>query len=405
MISEKLRALLYIVISCSLALSGGACRSRGQSALTEVQPGPETRVSLAQFGLPADYRRFDDDDCTSHVIGYRFVVWLPQDLVAVGFNTSPSCRAHSVERVSGGLARIMVFDTKGNLKARRDISYDADGGDELVAPGEAGQGPGGTLLFRIEEAGSSKSGVLLLDGNLKDVVRIVRFLERADFFTHALSFQDGFTWTGPRTYDLLDGRQAGKTREVTRDWPAGTMDREVGSYGDAFMSCKQELKPGQWVDTNIVYGGAHRRCVLNVVGVHGDAWSAPLQDDQVAEIVGVRADGKAVGIVRAPKAADRLLMWQSSGAATALPWYPRGYDTKLVGAADGMGRYLGKGEICENDCQRSVTRWMIFDPNEQKPLVDRTTHENSPMALSLDGLHYASFEAGELRIYSLAGRN
>jgi hypothetical protein len=48
---------------------------------------------------------------------------------------------------------------------------------------------------------------------------------------------------------------------------------------------------------------------------------------------------------------------------------------------------------------------MIFDAKEQKALVDRTTRENSPMALSLDGLHYASFEAGELRIYSLAGGN
>jgi hypothetical protein len=183
------------------------------------------------------------------------------------------------------------------------------------------------------------------------------------------------------------------------------MDREVGTYGDAFMSCKQELRPGQWVDTNIVYSGAHRRCTLNVIGVHGDAWSASLRDDQVAEIVGVKADGSAVGIVRAPKVPDRLMVWQSSGSMASLPWFPGGYDTKLVGAADGMERYLGRGEFCENDCERGGTRWMIFDAKEQKALVDRTTRENSPMALSRDGLHYASFEAGELRIYSLAGRN
>jgi len=362
-------------------------------------------VNLKQFGLPANYQRFDDDDCSGHVIVYRFVVWLPRNLVAVGFNTSPSCRTHPDERVLGGTARVIVFDTKGNVKARRDIAYYADGGDELVAPGEAGQGPGGTLLFRIEEAVGSKSGVLLLDDGLNDVTRIDRFLERTDFFTHALSFQDGFMWSGPRTYDLLEGRQAGKTREVTRDWPSGTMDREVGTYGDAFISCKQELKPGLWVDTNIVYGGAHRRCVLNVIGVHGDAWTASLQDDHVAEIIGVRADGSAVGIVRAPKAADRLVVWQPSGAATSLPWFPSGYDTKLGGADSVMGRYLGKGESCESDCERGGTRWMIFDAHEQKALVDRTSRDNSPMALSLDGLHYASFEAGELRIYSIARRN
>jgi len=300
--------------------------------------------------------------------------------------------------------RIIAFDTKGNLKAQRDISYDADGGDEIVAPGEAGQGPGGTLLFRVEEAGGSKSGVLLLDDRLNDVTRIDRFLERTDFFTHALSFQDGFTWNGPRTYDLLEGKQAGKTREVTREWPSGTMDREVGTYGDAYMSCKQELKPGQWSDTNIVYGGAHRRCTLNVIGVNGKAWSTSLRDDQVAEIVGVRSDGSAVGIVRAPKAADRLVVWQPSGAATSLPWFPSGYETKLSGADSVMDRYLGKGESCESDCERGSTRWMIFDAYEQNALVDRTSRNNSPMALSMDGLHYASFEAGELRIYSLAGR-
>jgi hypothetical protein len=405
MINERFRNLLYFLITCSLALSFGGCRSRGRLVFADVGPAPETRVSLEQFGLASDYRRFDDDDCGSHVIGYRFVVWLPRDLVAVGFNTSPSCRAHPDERVLDGRARVLLFDTKGNVKARRDIAYDADGGDELVAPGEAGQGPGGTLLFRIEEAAGSKSGVLLLDDSLKDVIRIDRFLERADFYTHELSFQDGFTWSGPRTYDLLEGSKAGETREVTHDWPSGTMDREVGTYGDAFVSCKQELRPGQWVDTNILYGGAHRRCALNVIGLRGDAWSASLPDDQVAEIVGVRADGSAVGIVRAPKAADRLVVWKPTGSAAPLAWFPSGYDTKLIGAADGMERYLGRGEFCESGCRRTGTRWMIFDAKEQKALVDRTTRENSPMALSLDGLHYASFEAGELRIYSLAGGN
>jgi hypothetical protein len=46
-------------------------------------------------------------------------------------------------------------------------------------------------------------------------------------------------------------------------------------------------------------------------------------------------------------------------------------------------------------------RWFIFDRSAQSPLVNRSFPKNGRAALSPDGLHYASFEANELRIYTL----
>ena len=46
-------------------------------------------------------------------------------------------------------------------------------------------------------------------------------------------------------------------------------------------------------------------------------------------------------------------------------------------------------------------RFMIFDRGSQKPLTDRTFAKNAKAAISPDGLRYATFEAGELRIYWL----
>jgi hypothetical protein len=43
----------------------------------------------------------------------------------------------------------------------------------------------------------------------------------------------------------------------------------------------------------------------------------------------------------------------------------------------------------------------VFDRATKTPIADRLFPRNGRAALSPDGLHYASFEAGELRIYSL----
>jgi len=115
----------------------------------------------------------------------------------------------------------VAFDPLGSMKASRDVPYLADGNGELVADGEAQSGPGGTLLVRLQSvnldpdgAHESKSGVLLLDSNLHTTAEIDRFLEKATLTDHALVFQEGVVFTGPRTYDVLDGRPIKQVRSA-----------------------------------------------------------------------------------------------------------------------------------------------------------------------------------------------
>jgi hypothetical protein len=55
-------------------------------------------------------------------------------------------------------------------------------------------------------------------------------------------------------------------------------------------------------------------------------------------------------------------------------------------------------KTCDENVDR---RWFVFDRRSQIPLVNRAFPKNSRAALSPDENHYASFEANELRIYSL----
>ncbi len=159
------------VTICSAVLMSGLFLGCSK-AQADIGPPPDVRVSLSSHGLPADFFQAGADKCAGQIIGYRFVVWLNNDRVAVGFNTSPNCR-QSRDRKVDGMARILIFDLHGTIAASRDVPYFADGYGEVVADGEAEAGPGGTLLFRIQSvnldpqgASESKSAVLLLDANL-----------------------------------------------------------------------------------------------------------------------------------------------------------------------------------------------------------------------------------------------
>src|SRR5208282_571455 len=138
-----------------------------------------------------------DTKCSSQIIGYRFVVWLNNQNVAVGFNTSPNCRL-SPDRKVDGVLRVLVFGLDGKLKASRVLNYLADGNGELVADGEAMPGPNNTLLVRIESVNldpegrqESKSGIRLLDANLKDVAQRDLFLEQTTFVDHDVVTEGG----------------------------------------------------------------------------------------------------------------------------------------------------------------------------------------------------------------------
>jgi len=118
------------VVAFAIGVLLTACSaSRNNSA----EPVPVVRIGLSQRGLPKDFFQADaDTKCSHQIIGYRFVVWLDKQTVAVGFNTSPNCRPSPDQKVHG-VARILVFDAQGTFKASRDLPYDADGGKVLVA--------------------------------------------------------------------------------------------------------------------------------------------------------------------------------------------------------------------------------------------------------------------------------
>lgn len=153
-ISRLCRKRVATVSAVAVAALLCGC-SRAQTK-AEPELTPDVRIDLSAQGLPKGFFRSDaDTKCAGQIIGYRFVVWLNSNDVAVGFNTSPNCKVEP-DRTIDGLARILIFGVGGVLKAKRDIPYLADGNGELVAQGEARPGPGGTLLFRIESSISIK---------------------------------------------------------------------------------------------------------------------------------------------------------------------------------------------------------------------------------------------------------
>lgn len=371
------------------------------------------RVSLARYGLPLDYAKHDHDDCTAHVIGYRSLVWFSDNLLAVVFNTGASCRTSSKVEVTGGTARLLVFDGGGHLKAKRDVAYGADGGDEMVAPGDAVRGPDQTLVLRIEEGRGSKSGEILFNPALKELVRIDRFMELSSVIDPSLVFQRGFVLNGPRTYDVVYGLSPSKSKTITENLSEGAMASKVGRDGYEYALCQQELAPNEYRSSNVVYAGVHRRCVLHVKPSVGPAWTAALGQDEVADILGTLEGGDVVGIVRRVKEPDRLVRFSANSAQYQLPWFPAGYETELQSIDDRMDRYQGFARKQESKgcsltgvgCDEAADgRLMIFDRSSKIPLVNRRMSQSARVAISPNGRRYATFEAGELRIYSLQGR-
>jgi hypothetical protein len=417
----RIAVAVTTAIGCDLIPGCSSAQTRGPSVQANIGPVANVRVPLKAYGLPDSF--FEpgfDTKCASQIIGYRFVVWLDNKDVAVGFNTSPNCRQSSDRKVNGTL-RILVLDLGGALKASRNLPYLADGNGELVADGEGMPGPNGTLLVRIEsvnldESGrrESPSGIRLLNADLKDVVQFDRFLEQTTLVDHAIVFQEGITYSGPRTYSILDGPGAGEVVRRQVDWPTGTMDRRFGEHGIAFMHCGQELSPGQYTSTNLVNAGARFRCSLNVLGESGNFWTKPLPDGETAALVGILADGSVVARANIKGSnAGRLEIWRKEGNSEVLPWLPPQFEGNVDTATRDFKRYASFATNDTQPCnplkrilgttcdEGGDGRWLVFDRTSETPLVNRKFPKNGRAALSPDGEHYASFEVNELRIYSI----
>jgi hypothetical protein len=136
-------------------------------------------------------------------------------------------------------------------------------------------------------------------------------------------------------------------------------------------------------------------------GADRASWEASLQDGETAVIVGLLADGSVVGQIRGTEKGDnagRLVIWKKDKTTELLPWIPREYCGSVQSATADMSRYAAFATC--NDRSESG-RWIVFDRRSPIPLVNRAFPKNGRAALSPDGLHYASFESGELRVYSL----
>ena len=391
------------------------------SQQTDAGPAASVQILLKAHGLPEDFfQPGAETKCSNQIIGYRFVVWLDSENVAVGFNTSP-CFRRSPDRKVDGVLRVLVFDIKGKLKASRDLPYLADGNGEVVADGEATAGPENTLLVRIQSVNldsngrqESKSGVRLLDAGLKDVAQRDLFLEQTTFVEHDVVTESGSPFGGGHTFSILGG--SGLKEIVSRqvDWPAGAMDRKFGEHGFAFMFCGQELRPGEYTNTSVVYAGAKFRCTLNALGENYNAWTAPLQDGETASIVGLLADGSVVGQIHGKNSdVDRIVIWRKGAQPEALPWLPPQFQGTIDTATRDLSRYATFatndahpcnviGRVFGTPCDVGGNgRWFIFDRSSQSPIVSRVFPKSGRAALAPDGLHYASFEANEVRIYPL----
>lgn len=167
------------------------------------------------------------------------------------------------------------------------------------------------------------------------------------------------------------------------------------------MACQQELKPNEYFSTGVVYSGAKQRCKMTVKGEDQSTWEVSLKDGETAAIVGLLADGSVVakksGTERGSNA-GQLVLWKKDKPDELLPRVPREQCGSVESATTDMSRYAA---FATCDDRRDTGQWIVFDRSSPTPIVNRRFPKNASAALSPDGLHYATFESGELHIYSL----
>lgn len=129
------------------------------------------------------------------------------------------------------------------------------------------------------------------------------------------------------------------------------------------------------------------------------SWEVPLKEDGTAVIVGLLADGSVAGQAPMNGRKDRqVVIWKKDQQTELLPWIAPQFCGAVESATSDMSRYA---TFAKEDCQSDVGHWIVFDRTLTTPIADHVLPRNGRAALSPDGLHYATFEAGELRIFAL----
>jgi len=407
--SEWLRNIFGIVLIASVLLTTGV------SARPQDNAMPAIRIDLSPHGLPKDFFKENDyKSCPVQLNGYRSIMWLDSELIAIVFNTSPDCRNKKAGKVAGN-ARAMVFDLAGELKATRDFPYEVDGEGILVFGDDAKVGPSGTLLFETQTPLQSGGEALLLDQSLKDVAHYELgygkdYIEDTTFVEHALVFSEP-TEEGSNVsvYSIKDGKPPVVVEQLQEQSRPKIMHKAFGEHSFAAEYCHQAFNTRSLPQGGTVSEAlGPLQCKLKVETKGASTWESQLKDGESVQIVGVLRDGSVVGEINlSGNKAGSLGVWKKDREVEILPWIPNQYRGLVKNASSSFSRYLVYGtndsSVCEDFgklCGNSGRLW-IFDRRSQIPLVDRAFPKNGRAAISPDGLRYASFESGELRIYAL----
>ena len=132
-----------------------------------------------------------------------------------------------------------------------------------------------------EGRNESKSGVLLIDAELKDIARIDRFLEQTTFVDHALVFQEGFTLGKIPHVRPFEWFSTDAVKRWQPDWPINARDRKFGEGRPRLHGLSTRgLRPNDYVSTGIVSTGAKQRCKMIAEGGDRTTWEVSLKDGE-----------------------------------------------------------------------------------------------------------------------------
>jgi hypothetical protein len=381
------------------AMSAGCCG----------EEKPRVAVSLRQYGLPVDvFERERPGNCQFQYQTYRFVHWLRQDVVAVGFSESPSCSRTS-QHIAGRL-KVITFRNTGEKLAEMELGYESGDGQFLSMNTGVWAGPVGSLAIETVASTDSSSKLNLFTSDLRPLKEIplppgVGF-QGVTFSDHALILRRYQQDTEEISYEFIRGAPL-----ESSSWGIKTEARESLSFGEdtaAWNHCDMKFKTEVSGNTTVSQLDGAPRCRLEVALRVGSPWSVDLKGGDMADILAVLRDGRVVAELGNPDTHRRTLMCFGPDKREDLPWEnPSGHDPLLAGTTEDFSRYAAfqtnDNALCEGLgklCSANGT-FLIWDKLKKEPILRRTFPKNGRAELAPDGRSYASFESGEMRFYDV----